>query len=130
MKNSEAKTKKNKGTVLVLIITVMALISVVLVFLSSASSSMTFQANEAYLQACERNLISSGLSWVKTNISKNIISDFNEPINLDVSEMEILNSSLDIKLLDMKDEKREVQIKTSCGRSRLNLTSRETYIIE
>ena len=132
MKTSEMKmeTIRIKGTILVLVISVMALISVVLLFLSSASSTMTFQANQVYLQACERNLISSGLSWVKTNISKNIISDFNEPINLDVSEMEILNSSLDIKLLDMKDEKREVQIKTSCGRSRLNLTSRETYIIE
>jgi hypothetical protein len=123
------ETVRIKGTILVLVISVMALISVVLLFLSSASSTMTFQANQAYLQACERNLISSGLSWAKTNVPDSI-PDINEPIRLDVSEMNILNSSLDIKFLNLEDKQREVQIKTSCGRSRLNLSSSETYVIE
>ena len=123
------ETIRIKGTILVLVISVMALISVVLLFLSSASSTMTFQANQVYLQACERNLISSGLNWAKTNVP-NSVSHTNELLRLDVSEMNILNSSLDVKFLNLEDKQCEVQIETSCGRSRLNITSSETYIIE
>jgi hypothetical protein len=132
VKNKEMKTKtiKINGTVLVLVITTMALISIILLFLSSASSTMMFQANNVYLQACEKNLISSGLSWAKTNMQKGNISVFNETIQLDVTEMNIPHSNLDVTISSPKDEQHEAQIKTSCNRARLNLTSSETYTFE
>ena len=124
------KTTKTNGVVLVLVITVMALISIVLTFLSSASNTIMFQANDVYLQACERNLISSGLSWAKTNIQKGNIHDFDNTIQLDVTEMNIPHSSLDVTISGPKEGQHEVQIKTSCSRARLNLTSSRTYTFE
>jgi len=128
--NRQMKTRKTNGFIIILLVMVIALITVVLVFLSTASNTMMFQANDVYLQACERNLISSGLNWAKTNIQKDNSKNFNNMIELDITEMDILNSSLDIKISSPTQERYQVQIQTSCGRARLNLISDETYIIE
>lgn len=126
----QMKTRKPNGFIIILLVMVIALITVVLVFLSTASNTMMFQANDVYLQACERNIISSGLNWAKTSIQKDNSQIFNNMIELDITEMDILNSSLDIKISGPTEEQYQVQIQTSCGRARLNLISEETYIIE
>ena len=101
-----------------------------MLFLSGASNSMMFQANNVYLQACERNLQSSGLNWAKENIKNKNIQDFNDVITLDVNDLNILHSSLNVKINNPEDELYEVQIDTTCGRARLNLKTSKTYKIK
>jgi hypothetical protein len=128
VKNSNTNTKDNKGTVLVLVISIMGFMGVVMLFLSSASNTMNFQTNKVYLEACERNLTSSGLSWAKANIKNETITDFNDTIPLDVNDMNILRSSLELKI-NQNNEQNEVQIKTSCGQARLNRSTQKSFII-
>ncbi|MBN2591703.1 MAG: hypothetical protein JXA96_17690 [Sedimentisphaerales bacterium] len=130
MKINKLNTKRKKGVTLVLVISIIGFMGVVMLFLSSASNTMSFQANDVYLQACKRNLTSSGLSWAKTNIKNGTITDFNDTIPLDVNDMDILHSSLELIITSPIDGQNEVKIKTSCGKASQSLTANETYTIE
>ncbi len=124
------KTQKASGFLFVILLITLSLTSVILLFLASASDTIMFQANNVYLQACERNLISSGLSWARVNSrSTDRGQDANDTIQLDTSKMNILHSSLELKFTNPQDKQSEVQIKTSCGRARLNLTSSNSFKI-
>ncbi len=119
------KTISEKGFVIMLVIILMALIGIALLYLSSASNTMMLQANNAYLKACKRNLITSGLAWAKIN-SQN----FDKIIDLDVADMNILNSSLHVTIKSQKDKLQEVQISASCSSGRLKMASDDTFKIE
>ncbi len=121
---------KAGGFLFVILLVTLSLVSVVLLFLASASDSMMFQANNTYLQACERNLISSGLNWAKINSQNAAVRDVNDTIKLDASKMGIMRSSLEIKFVKAKDGKPEVQIKTSCSKARMTLTNSSTFKIQ
>lgn len=128
--NKSLKTKRIKGFILVLVITIIGFVGVVMYFLAGASNSMMFQANEVYLQACERNLISSGLNWARTNIQKNNFQEIDDTIQLDISDMDILNSSLNVIINKPENKNYKVQINSSCSRSRNNFKTSETFTIE
>ncbi|MBN1975031.1 MAG: hypothetical protein JW787_15425 [Sedimentisphaerales bacterium] len=131
MKNYTNKSNtKRKGAVLVMVISAIGLVGVVMLFLSSASNTMMFQANDFYLEACERNLTISGLNWAKTNLRKANIQDFSDTIQLDVNDMNILHSSLNVIISSPEDGQHEIQINTTCGRARQNLSSSNTFIIK
>ena len=111
---------------------VIILLSAVLLFLANASSSLMFQANDVYLQACERNLIISGKNWTELNLQKDSSQIINNPVELDVNDMNILRSSLSVNTIgpDGPEEQYQVQIITTCGQARLNLKSDEIYTIK
>ena len=122
--------KRTKGFIFVLVVTIIGFVGVVMYFLSGASNTLMFQSNKAYLNACERNLTSSGLNWAKTNIQNGNFQDFDNTIQLDVSEMKILNSNLNVKISPTEDKNYKAQINSSCSRARINLKNNETFTIE
>jgi hypothetical protein len=123
------KNEKNKGFILILIVMLIALIGIVVSLLTEASNTMVFQSNKTYLQACERNLIASGLAWSKINIKKENGDISDKMIELDVSEMDIHGSSLAVNLSSSAEARPQVRIRTSCSRGRQTLKSDNTYII-
>lgn len=129
MKNNKAK-KRNCGMAIILVISAIGLVGVVMLFLSSASNSMMFQVNDVYLKACERNLTCSGLNWARTNIKNGTVTNFNDTIPLDVNDMNILNSSLELKIDSSSTDQNLVKISTSCARSRQSLSNQRTFTIE
>ena len=123
------KNEKNKGFTLMLVVMLIALIGIVVSLLTEASNTMIFQSNKTYLQACERNLIASGLAWSKINIKKESGDISGKVIELDVTELNIHGSSLNVNLSSPVETRPEVRIRTSCSRGRQTLTSDNTYII-
>ncbi len=148
LKGSELKMKKprQKGSVrqlhsnqrrpggfaLVLVITAMAIIGLEMHVLASGANTMLFQADTAYLEACKRNLITSGLAWAKRNIRNNNRDTFEKTVELDVSKMPgnagfrlkpavggIRGSSLIVTIRGLPtDEEPQAQINVSCSRGR------------
>ena len=123
------KKKREKGFILILVIILIALIGIVMSFLTTMSNTMLFQSNKQYLQACERNLIASGKAWSKINIPKESGDSSDQMLELDVTEMNIRGSSLNVKLGIPAKAQPQVQIRTSCSRGRKTLTSDKTYTI-
>ena len=127
MKGSESKMKKprQKGFALVLVITAMAIIGLEMHVLTSGANTMLFQADTAYLEACKRNLVTSGLAWAKRNIRNNNKETFEKAVELDVSKIfygsgsrRIRDASLIVTISTPTDKAPQAQINVSCSRGR------------
>ncbi len=132
MKGSEVKMKKprQKGFVLILVITAMAIIGLEMYVLTGGANTMLFQSDTAYLQACERNLVASGLAWAKQQIKSQSKENLDRTIRLDVTETDIRGSTLAVFIRIPTDQEPEVQINTSCSRARRTLRHDNKYRIE
>ncbi len=118
------------GFVMIIVIAAMAVIGMVMYLLANDSNIILFQSNTAYLRAVERNLTASGLAWAKQNIKNQNNEAFDKSIELDVADMNIRESSLTVFIYAPTDKEPEVQINTSCSRSRRTLTNNVQYKIE
>jgi hypothetical protein len=117
---------RQNGFVLVLVIAVIGLIAAEMFILTDISNSILFQADTAYLEACEQNLASSGLAWVRKNSGKENIG---KTIKLDVSDMDISRSALSVTIEEPKSKEAKVRISTSCTRGRQTFTHSDKYRI-
>ena len=115
---------------LILVIVAIAVIGVQMSVLADIANTMQFQSQTAYLRACERNLLASGLVWAKENTRKKGGEIFDKTIQLDVSKLNIRVSALDVTIITASDEEAEVQINTSCSRGRQTLRETGKYRIE
>jgi len=131
LKGSELnmKNSRRKGAALVLAITAMAIIGLEMHVLSSGSNIMLFQSDRAYLEACKRNLITSGLAWAKRNIRNNSTETFEKSTELSAGRLNIKDSSLIVTISIPTNKEPQAQINVSCSRSRRTLKSDEKYQI-
>ena len=113
-----------------LVIVAIAVIGIQMSVLADIANTMQFQSQTAYLRACERNLLASGLVWAKENVREKSSEIFDKTIQLDVSELNIRDSALDVTINIVSDEEAEVWIDTSCSRSRQTLRETGKYRIE
>ena len=123
------KKVRQNGFVMLFVITVLALISAVTYVLASGANIMLFQSDTAYLEACERNLMASGLSWAKCNIRAESRELFDKAVKLDVTNMNIRDAALSVTIGVPKDNEIEFQINVSCSRGRRTFRSSDTYRI-
>jgi hypothetical protein len=120
------KKPRQKGFALVLVITAMAIIGLEMHVLTSGANTMLFQADTAYLEACKRNLVTSGLAWAKRNVRNNNKETFEKAVELDVSKIfygsdsrRIRASSLIVTIRGLPTDKEpQAQINVSCSRGR------------
>jgi hypothetical protein len=117
--------RRPDGFALVLVITAMAVIGLEMHVLTSGANTMLFQADTAYLEACKRNLVTSGLAWAKRNIRNNNRDTFEKTVELDVSKIfyrsdssRIRVSSLIVTISVPTDKEPQAQINVSCSRGR------------
>ena len=83
------KHPQRNGFVLILVIAAMALIGAELFVLTDSANMVLFQTDTAYLQACQRNLVASGLAWSGWKIENEDKETFNRTVDLDVVSMSI-----------------------------------------
>ncbi|MBL7186672.1 MAG: hypothetical protein ISS70_10140 [Phycisphaerae bacterium] len=124
------KRRKRNGFVLVLVITVLAVIGIQMFALAGIANTMQFQSHTAYLRACERNLLASGLGWAKQNIENEGGEILDKTIELDAGRMDIRGSALGVTIGTLSDGEAEVQINSSCTRGRQTLKGDGRYRIE
>jgi len=123
------KRLRQNGFVLILVITAIAVIGIEMFVLASIANTMQFQSHTAYLRACERNLLASGLAWARKNVPDKAGESLGQAVKLDVSEMNIRASSLTVTISPAPDKEADVRINTSCSRGRQTLKGSGTYRI-
>ncbi len=124
------KKPRQKGFVLILVITAMAIIGLEMYVLTGGANTMLFQSDTAYLEACKRNLVTSGLAWAKQQIKSQSKENLDRTIRLDVTETDIRGSTLAVFIRIPTDKEPEVQINASCSRARRTLRHDDKYRIE
>jgi hypothetical protein len=121
--------RRNQGAVLTLVIVAMILVGVVMFVLTEGSNTMIFQADAAYLQAVERNLIASGLAWAREKVSSTAGVPGPEPVELDTAAFGLPHAKLSVRILDAQSSTAQVRIETSCHKGRRTLHSSQTFSV-
>ncbi len=124
------KKIKTNGFVLLLVILALSVVAVEMFVLTNISGTMQFQSHSVYLRACERNLLASGLAWARQNIRNKSGQIAGEQVKLDVGEMNILNSALDVTISMPSDSEAEIRISSSCSRGRQTRKGGSKYRID
>jgi len=123
------KRRREDGFVMLLIIAALALIAVEIFVLTAGSNTILFQANDAYLEACERNLKVSGLAWAQRSIKSKGAETLDKSIELDISDMNIRGSALSVTIGQPENKQSHVQVITFCRRGRQRLQHSGRYRI-
>lgn len=105
---------KKTGSVLMMALLALALVSVALVVLSSASNTLLFESKQAYLHACNRNLAASGAAWARRAAAQTPADRFGQARKLSVDGLEIPGGGLTVSLGKPAENRIEVQITTVC----------------
>lgn len=121
------KTRQT-GFVMVIVIVILVLVEIYMISLTSDANTFLFQADHAYLEACEQNLTASGLAWAKKNIDSTNTSA--GAFELDAAAMNIRGAVISINVSPRKNGVSQVQVSTSCSRARQTLTSAKKLTIE
>ena len=124
------KRLKRNGFIMLFIIVMIALIGIQLSVIAAVANIMSYQSDEAYLKACERNLKASGLAWARRNIQNNSGDLLNKTVQLDITAMDIRGSVLNVNINVPEGGEPEVRINTSCTRGRQTIKRDKKYTIE
>jgi len=123
------KKIRQNGFVLIIVITSMAAVGVEMFVLTSGANAIALQADNAYLEAIERNMTASALTWARVNVKNENIKGFNSPIELNLADMNIKRATLSISVGKIENGKAEVRVKASCSRGRRTLRHKAKYSI-
>ena len=117
------------GFVLILGIVAIALAGAAVLVLTGLASALLFDANQAYLEAYNRNLTASALVWAQHNRDELNDSSKTEQIQLDISHLNIPDGDLRITPLEPRKRTTRIQINTECRREAMKLKRSDVYLI-
>ena len=123
------KQAQRNGYVIILSVVAIALVGASLLILAGLANSLLFDANQAYLQAYNRNLAASALAWAQHNLDKISDSSETEQIQLEISHLNIPDGDLRITLLEPRKRTPRLQINTECRRETMKLKRSDIYLI-
>ncbi|UCG55776.1 MAG: hypothetical protein JSU70_12995 [Phycisphaerales bacterium] len=124
------RDERRAGFVLVLVIAAIALVGVLLFVLTEGSKTVLFQADAAYLQAVERNLVASGLAWARQRAEAESPGELGAAVELDVTNMNIRDAGLQVTVRVPQGEEPEAEVATSCTRGSRTIRHTDTYQIQ
>jgi hypothetical protein len=129
-KNEKIAKTGRKGFVMILVIIMIALIGVVMFVLTDDANTMIFQSDIAYLEAVERNLVTSGLAWAKENVKDETKEMLSKTVKLDITDMNIRNATLSVVIGTVENDEIELDLSTSCSRGRQTFKHHDKYTIK
>jgi hypothetical protein len=121
------KKIRQSGFVLLLVIMIVAVIGIEMFVLAGGSNTMLYQADAAYLEAVQQNLIASGLSWAEHKVKSENQQAAGKTVELDISSMKVRDGTLSVTILAPEGKEPQVQVGTSCSRARQTLRHTGKY---
>ncbi len=119
--------RRNRGAILTFVIVALMLMGVVMFVLTGGANTMLFEADTAYVQALERNLIASGLAWAKERASSPVGLPDREPVDLNTAAFGLPGTKLVVQMLGVQDNTAQVHIETLCHKGRRELHTSRDY---
>ena len=118
------KTKPN-GLIMLFVVVILALIGMYMIVLVSDANIFGFQADRAYLEACQQNLTASGLAWAKKNA--NTSKTTTAAVELGTEDMGIERAILSVRISAIE---KQVEINASCSKARQRLSSVKKFTLK
>ena len=107
------------------VIVILALIGMYMIVLVSDANIFGFQADRAYLEACQQNLTASGLAWAKKNA--NTSKTTTAAVELGTEDMGIERAILSVRISAIE---KQVEINASCSKARQRLSSVKKFTLK
>ena len=117
------------GFALILAILAIALTAAAVLILAGLAGALLFDANQAYLQAYNRNLSASALAWAQHNGDRLAKVDVGDGISLDIGGLNIPEGELRISPLEPTKASPRIQIEIRCKQDRMKLIRSDNYLI-
>jgi type VI protein secretion system component VasA len=120
----QQRKKIRKGFTLYLVIVAMALTGSSLFLLTHISNGMAYRSDRMYLKACQRNLLASGLIWVKRNTQKIDELPSNESRVLDTTDLQIADSHINVSRGSSGDDShkdKKLTIEVRCSKRKISM---------
>jgi len=127
---STRQSRKRKGFILAFIIIILPLIGAEMFVLGRGSYLIMFQADHAFLQASEKNLINSGLAWAQKNAQSENVDIFNKITELPIPLVNCSSTTLRVTVEKSDNAQPPVKLESSCTRGRQTFNHRKTYLLE
>ena len=128
----QQRKKIRKGFTLYLVIVAMALTGSSLFLLTHISNGMAHRSDRVYLKACYRNLLASGLIWVKHNTTKIAELPSDEPRVLDTTDLQISDSHINVSHGSDGDDShkdKKLTIDIRCSKRKISLRKKIRVIV-
>lgn len=122
------RKRNSQGFLLTFAIVGLALMGTIMFVLAGGANAMLFHADTAYLQAVQRNLISSGLAWAQVHISHDTAAG--EPVELNTESFDTPNAALTVRITQVQANQATVRISTACSKGRRTLRTARDYIVD
>jgi hypothetical protein len=119
---------RHKGFVLVLVVLMIAAMGAEMFVLTGISNRMLFDANDAQLEALERNLVAAGLAWAR-HASMESTEAFGKTVELDAASMGASGAALSVTLGVPEDRTVEVRVYTTCSRGPRTINRTHLYFL-
>ena len=120
---------KNKGFITIIVIVSLAVIAAEIFALNGASNTITFQTNNAYIHAVEKNLAESGVCWAKANRPTAAGAAGGAAVSLDTAAVGIKNASISVKFAN-SGKNETAAISTFCSKGSLKLANTKNYRLD
>ena len=120
----QQRKKIRKGFTLYLVIVAMALTGSSLFLLTHISNGMAYRSDRMYLKACQRNLLASGLIWVKRNTPKIDELPSNKPCVLDTTDLQVPDSHINVSRGSGGDDShkdKKLTIEVRCSKRKISM---------
>ena len=118
---------RRPGFILVYVIMLLALVGVVMLVLTQGANTMLFQADAAYLQAVDRNLLASGLVWARRQAARSEAATAGL-VCLDARSLGDSRATLAVEIVRRGDEA-ECRIETSASKGRQSIRKARRYVL-
>ena len=129
MKRQNPAKPAQRGFVLMLAVTIMALMAVVMVVLTAGSRTIQFHADSAYLQAVQGNLVQSGLAWAEHAVSSGLTQVPTGPVELDTGYPGSQEPRLTVDIQRHDGPVAKVVVEVTARKAGQRAADRQTHLI-
>jgi hypothetical protein len=120
-------TERRQGFILTFVIVMVGLVAVVMFVLTGGANTMLFEADTAYIQAVDRNLVASGLAWARRQAQEGAATS-DEPVSLEMGAPGARQASLTVRIAE-QDGAVRCQIETSVAKGRQSASHSRAYVL-
>ena len=114
---------------IIIVVAMIALVGAAAFVLTEASKDLMFQADRAYLDACERNLAAGALAWAKLHAAEAKAPPTAKPRSLNADPLRIPGGAVSVTWVESTDTPVKVRITSRCERNDVVRNHRREYSI-
>jgi len=115
------RKNNEKGFVLFVVVGFLAILSIILAAMSNHLKNLNYETKAQMMKVQNENLLLSAAAWANLNKLKLSEKTAGQTVDLDISQLGIINSAASIKVTAIEPEQIKISLTAQCKRARIQL---------